>query len=200
MKKLFTILTVSLLITLSLNAQENKTFTGIVEKISGIPIYLYSEPQVEFDIVGKANTAVDIIKVGVNMNLNVYEKGEKIVETAFKRKEAGKIPEFDAIIADVNKEKILAIKYKNEPSLNAKIQLEEGIAIYIFSQPKAEYEKIADLPADFSMRAETGMLSDKVRSMVKRYLRKVTKGELEEFDAIIFNPKDLNGQAIKFKK
>jgi hypothetical protein len=200
MKKLFIILTVSLLVTISLNAQESKTFTGTVEKVSGIPMYLYSEPQVEFEVVGKANTAVDIIKVGVNMNLNVYEKGEKIVKTAFKRKEAGKIPEFDAIISDINKEKILAIKYKNAPSLNAEIQLEEGIAIYIFSQPNTEYEKIADLPADFSMRAESGMLSDKISSMVRRYLKKVEKGELKKFDAIIFNPKDLNGQAIKFKK
>jgi len=200
MKKLFTILTVSLFIPLSIIAQENKPITGTVEKISGIPMYLYSEPQVQFEVVGKANTAVDIIKVGVNMNLDVYKKGEKIVETAFKRKDSGKIPNFDAIVLDIHKEKILAIKYKDEPSLNANIQFEDGIAIYIFSQPNIEFEIIADLPADFSLRAESGILSDKISSMVRRYLKKVNKGQLDEFDAIIFNPKDLSGQAIKFKK
>ncbi len=180
------------------NAQENKIYTGKVVKVSEVPIFLYALPTKNYEIVGKASTAMDIIKIAVNEQTSVSMKMEKLVVTAFTRKENGKVPEFDAIVIDVDKEKVHAIKFTEKIDLNAKIRNVKGVAIYFYSVPTDKYKAVADLPANFSRRAKNGLLNDKVKYIVKKSLEKVEKGKLDKFDAIIVNPNDFTAKAIIF--
>jgi hypothetical protein len=196
MKKTF-IFIAFLISSFIINAQVTGNFNGTVEEISGIPVFLYSLPVQKYSDAGKASSTMDIIKVSIDEQSSVESKTEKLIKTAFKRKENGKISDFDAIVIDIDNEKVTAIKFESGKSLDAKILSVNNIAIYFFSKPKSDYEKIADLPADFSRWAKNGMLEDKVKNMVKRAMKKVEKGEIKPFDAILIDPVDFTGIAIK---
>ena len=43
------------------------------------------------------------------------------------------------------------------------------------------------------------MIMDKVNNVVKKALKMEENGEVEKFDAIIFNPDDITSTLIKFK-
>ena len=122
-----------------------------------------------------------------------------LVKTTNSRKEKGKIPGFDAILVDIDGEKILAIKFKDKKSLKANPQMAKGIPVYFFAEPDGEYEILKKLPAEFSAIASNGMIMDKVNNVVKKALKMEENGEVEKFDAIIFNPDDITSTLIKFK-
>jgi len=128
------------------------------------------------------------------------KKTEKFVEQAFKRKEKEKISDFDAIIIDLFKEKAVAIKFNNHISIDAKLILVEDIPVYFFAKPKKKYTVVEEFPAEFSYRAKrTGMLVDKLESMIRKTVHKEKKGEITKFDAIIINPENLSEKLIVFE-
>ena len=184
---------------LAFTSGDRKSVPATVELVDGVPFYVYSLPTAEYEIVGKALTMGGIIKVMVNEQASIREKASEFVKNAKARVEKGKIPEFDAMIVDLEKEKTHAIKYKAEASREAKVKFYEGIPVYFFSKPNAEYEVVTELEADYSLRAKGGMLLDKIESMLNRTLKKEKDGEVGHFDAVIINPDDLSEQLIKFK-
>jgi hypothetical protein len=200
MKKLILSISILVVFGLSLQAQDKNTSAATVEEISGIPMFLYASPVEKYEVVGKAGSFGDLIKLTAEVTATVNDKAKKLVSMSKARLEKGKTPPFDAIIVDVDHDKTQTIKFKNGKSLKANAQEVEGILVFFFSKPDTPYKKVTDLEPDFSIRASNGgMLYDKVLSMIKRTNKKVKGGELKKFDAIIFNPEDLSGTAIAFK-
>ncbi len=182
-------------------AQERKALPATVEKVEGLPVFVYSLPLGDYEIVGKAVTAGHIIKLAVDEISTVREKTGQLVKKALERNEKGKIPAFDAIIIDLDKEKAHAIKFKGgNDSRKAKVLDQDGVPLYFFAEPDGVYKVVASLPADYSLRAGRGLLYDKIKSMVNRTLKKEERGEVEKFDAVIINPDDLSEQLIRFGK
>ncbi len=185
---------------LAANAQERKSSLATVEKVSGIPVFIYSTPVNDYDIVGKAVSAKHILMAAIDESSTIRQKATMLVEKAIERKGNGKNKDFDAVIIDLNNDKMHIIKFKGELSLKAKVIEENGIPVYLFSVPVDEYQTVTKLPPDMSLYAKRGFLIDKIVSMTNRLLKKEEKGEVEAFDAVIINPDDLSMTLIKFEK
>ena len=195
-----TIAFVVLIVVYAFTPSGRKSSPATVSVVSDVPFFIFSEPVADYEIVGKALSVSNIIKLAVDEESTIEQKAEDVVALAVSRKEKGKIPEFDALILDLENEKAHAIKFKGEISLKAKIKECKGVPVYLFATPDDEYDTIAELPADFSLRAQkSGMLYDKIKSMINRTLKKEEAGETEQFDAVIIDPKDLSETLIKFK-
>jgi len=196
MKKILIVLTFGLVAFTTMN---NEHF-AVVEKISDVPFFVFSKPVSEYEIVGKAMSFSDMVKMGVDQERSVSEKAEKVVKIAQKRVKDGKIPAFDALIVQLENDKVLAIKFKSGISTQAKLENFGDLPVYFFNKPDEDYDVVTHLKADYSLRAaRNGMLIDKLQSMVKRTLKKRENGEVENFDAIIINPDDLSETLINFK-
>jgi len=189
------------LILLSFTSDNNEHF-ATVEKVSDVPIFIFSKPISEYEVVGKAMSFNDMIKMVTDGKSTVRQKAEKIVKTARKRVKDEKISNFNALIIELDKDKVHAIKFKSDVSTKAKIDnYDDNIAIFFFCEPDEEYEIVEQLEADYSLRAaRSGMLFDKIRSMVDRTIKKQKDGEIKSFDAIIISPDDLSEKLIIFKK
>jgi len=172
-----------------------------VEKVLNTPIFLFSKPVSEYSIVGKAMSFTDMLKMAADQKSSVREKAKKIVQTAQKRVKDKKLSAFDALIIELENDKVFAIKFKSNISTKAKINNYGDLPVYFFCKPDEEYDVVAKLKADYSLRAErSGMLFDKINSMVKRTIKKKENNEVDNFDAIIISPDDLSEVLINFKK
>ena len=199
MKKLYLVLLAIGLFAFT-PGDENIHF-ATVEKISDTPIFIFSKPVSDYEIVGKAMSFGDMLKLTADQNSNIREKTKKAVAVAQKRVKEEKIPNFDALIIELENDKMSAIKFKSEISLKARIDNFNETPIYFFNEPDEDYNVVKELKADYSLRAERGgMLFDKIRSMVNRTLKKRDNKELQHFDAIIISPDDLSEKLITFKK
>jgi len=198
MKYLFFTLLIILFVS-PIYSQERKSSPATVETVSGFPIFLFSEPVSEYEVVGKAMSFGNIITMSVDEKSDIKQKSQAIVNKALKRKEEGKIPEFDAILIKLDSDKMQVIKFKNTVSADATITKCKEVPVYFFSKPVNNYETVTTLPADYSNRAARGLLFDKIRSMIKRTLEKEKTGEIQHFDAVIINPDDLSETLIRFK-
>ncbi len=171
-----------------------------VEKVSGMPIFIFSRPISEYEVVGKAISFKEAVKLAMDQESSPREKTVKVIEYAHKRVDNGKILDFDGLIIELENDKVHAIKFKTDVSRNAKIDKKDDLPVYFFCEPKDDYEVVIQLEADYSVRAERGgMLFDKVRSMVKRTLKKRKNKEVDYFDAIIISPDDLSEKLIVYK-
>jgi hypothetical protein len=190
----------SLVSVFAFTVKEDSHF-AYVEKISDIPVFLFSEPTAEFNVSGKAMSFSDMIKMSIDEKSSIQEKVKKVVETAHKRVEKKKIEEFDALLIKLEDDKILAIKFKSDESTKAKINNVFDIPVFLFCEPEDKYSIVKEIKADYSLNAErSGLLFDKIKSMVNRTLKKRENKELDYFDAIIINPDDLSEKLILFKK
>jgi len=180
-------------------SQEMSKYTGTVEKVEGVPIFMFSIPVEKHHEVGTAASTGYIIKMGANEIKSIDNKTRDMVKSALKKKESGKLGEFDAILLDMIKVKIKAIKFDSVKSDKAVIQEVEGTPVFFYSKPDNNYTVISDIPANFSIVASRGMLFDKVLNIVRKTHKKLENGEIKDYDAIIFNPKDLTSKAVKFK-
>ncbi len=195
-------LSITLLIVLFVSpiySQTRKSSPATVETVSGIPFFIFSEPASEYEVVGKAMSFGNMINMSVDEKTELKQKAKKVVTKALERKEAGKTPEFDAILIKLDSDKMQVIKFKNTVSTDATVANCKDVPVYFFSKPVNDYETVATLPADYSNRAKRGLLFDKIRSMMKRTIEKEKNGEIEHFDAVIINPDDLSETLIRFK-
>ncbi len=183
------------------SAQEQKrdASEAVVDEIKGIPFFMYAEPVEKYEMVGKALSFKETIKL-VATGGNVHQKAEKLVDMVLKMRSEEKLPPFDAIIVDIDRDKTHIIKFEGQISHRARVKRVEDVPLYFFSHPVTSYNKIADLPADFSLWAKRNLLYDKINSMVRRVKKKEINGEIGAFDALIYNPDDLSAVAIKFPK
>jgi len=193
------LLTLLSIVLLSFTSDNNEYF-ATVEKVSDVPIFIFSKPSSEYEVVGKAMSFNDMIKMATDEKSTVRQKAEKIVETARKRVEDEKISNFDALIIELDKDKVRAIKFKSDVSTNAKVDnYDNNIAIFFFCEPNEEYEIVEQLKANYSPKAErNGILFDKIRSMIDRTIKKQKDGKIKSFDAIIISPDDLSEKLIIF--
>ena len=199
MRKL-TILLALFLSAIMVNAQDRKSVPASVEKIEGMPVFIFSLPTAEYEVVGKALKVGNIIKIALNMDATVRDKAVEMVQDAMQRNQDGKVSDFDAIIFDLDKDKVLAIKFGEKGEhISAEPIRYKGVPVYLFSNPVSEYDVIADLEADYSLHAQRGVLLDKIESMINRTIKKEESGEVGQFDAVVINPDDLSEKLIKFK-
>ncbi len=180
-------------------SQTRKSSPATVETVSGIPFFIFSEPASEYEVVGKAMSFGNMLNMAVDEESGLMQKAKKVVTKALERKKAGKIQEFDAILINLDSEKMQVIKFKNTVSTDATVANCKDVPVYFFSKPVNDYETVATLPADYSNRAKRGLLFDKIRSMMKRTIEKEENGEVEHFDAVIINHDDLSETLIRFK-
>ena len=185
--------------TIGLKAQERKASSATVKKVEGVPVFLFSLPTEGYEVVGKAATGAYIVKVTIDKTTSLNDKATKLVATALSRKEKGKIPNLEGIVIDLDKEKILAVKFNDGVSLSADVLRMNEVPVYIFSTPDDEYDVVAKFPADYSVYASRGLLYDKIKSMVNRVVKKEEAGEVGNFDAIIIDADDMSETLIKFK-
>ncbi len=199
--KQLALMIILLSLMLGAGAQERKkALPAEVEKVEGVPVFIFSLPDSKYEEVGKAFKAGHIIKVAVNENVTVREKAVQLVQKALGRKDKDKIPAFDAIIMDLYKEKAYAIKFVNKDNpLKAHVKNYEGVPVYFFSKPVGDYEVVTSLDADYSVRAARNLLLDKIESMIDRTLDKEKEGKISHFDAVIISPDDLSETLIRFK-
>lgn len=188
--------------SLILKAQnERKVSMAVVDKIDGVPVFVLAKPVAEYEEVGKAVSAGQMVKLGVNKVVGVYDKFKSVVEAAKRRKKKGKLSNFDALMIDLDNEKAIAVKFKN-PGDNTKAEVTkyEGVPVYFFSKPVKKYEVVAELEADYSLYAARNLLIDKINSMLNRTIKKEKNGKVKKFDAVIINPEDLSEELIIFEK
>ena len=179
--------------------QERKASLATVEKVGGVPLFLFSQPVEKYEVVGKAVSGGKVFGLVIDETLNVSDKAQKMVEKALAREKEGKVPAFDALLVDIDKMKSKVIKFKNGASLKAHVLKENGVPVYFYAKPDDDYEVVARLPADYSLYAARNLLVDKIVSSVNRVLKKEKSGEVGHFDAVMFNPDDLSTTLIKFK-
>jgi len=198
MKKTFFIW-VFLIFASSIFAQDRKAPLARVDHVSGIPLFVYSLPVNEYEVVGKAVTSGQVIKLTIDEVSGLRDKADRLVKKALERVKKGKIPAFDGIIIDLDKEKALAIKFKGEKSDLAKVLTFEGVPVYLFATPEKPYKTIKTLEKNYSLYAQRGLLYDKIKSMVKRTLDLETEGTIGKFDAILVNADDLSEKVVVFE-
>ena len=198
MKKL---LVMVLLVSIFAFTSDNNEHFATVEKVSNVPVFLFSKPTSDYEVVGKAMSFTDMLKMAADQKSTARQKAKKIVKIAQKRVKEEKILAFDALIIELENDKVYAIKFESDISQKAKINNYDDLPVYFFCEADEKYEVVTQLKADYSLRAERGgMLFDKIKSMVNRTLKKEKKGEIEKFEAIIINPDDLSEKLIVYKK
>ena len=196
-----TLTTLLCIVGLGLHAfaqRDTSNYVGKVEIIADIPVYMMSAPLESYTEVGNAVSAGHLIMSGANSGMSLVDKVTDMVGKAKEREKSGKIPGFDAIVVNLFKDKVKAVRFAEQASMQAKILKLNSVPVFLFSAPVMPYDTVAVLPNDFSFRAQRGLLIDKLDDMVDTALHKVKKGEMEQFDAIIVNPADLTGLAIRF--
>jgi hypothetical protein len=194
------ILLVFIMVSLfAFTAAERKSVPATVDLVDGVPFFIYAKPTAKYEIVGKAMSMGGIIKITVNETATLKEKAVQFVKSANERVEKGKTAKFDALLLDLNKDKAHAIKFTESATREANVESYEGVPVYLFAKPNAEYEVVANFKADYSTRAANGLLIDKIESMVRRVLKKEESGEVGHFDALIISPEDMSETLIKFK-
>jgi hypothetical protein len=179
-------------------ADERKAADAVVESIDGIPIFMYSTPIANFEVIGKAVSFGEHLKFALDDQSNDREKAEHLVAKTLQKVEDGEKAPFDAIIIDLNRDTTRLIRFKGEKSTHATVTRVKDVPIYFFAQPTVPYLKVADLPRDMSRRAERNLLFDRINSMVGRTVKKEKNGAIEQFDALIFDPETLSAVAIRF--
>lgn len=170
-----------------------------VEKISNIPVFVYATPTAEYEVLGKAVAVKSILMIAANDTASVRDKANILIQEALKRKQEGKNPEFDAIIIDPDHDKMRIIKFKGTASTEAEVTRFDEVPLFFFSTPKNGYKTVETLPADMSLYAKRGVLSDKIQSIMNRVIKKKEKGEVKDFDAVIISPDNLSLRLIKFE-
>lgn len=202
MKTLFTFVLLFFQInTYSQNVKKiDKSVIGKIEVISGMPIYMYAVPVDEYEIIGKAISFGETLKLVLDDQTPLSKKVEDAVKIAFDKKTNDKIADFDALAINSSKGKAYGVKFNGENSLKAYIEKVHNIPVFIYSKPVSNYTVVAQTSADFSKRAGRGLLHNKVKSMLKKAFEKQKNGEIGNFDAVIINPDDLSETFIKFKK
>lgn len=188
----------ALLFMPSLYAQVNDDASAAVNKVDDFPIFIYSKPVDSFIVVGNAISFSDAIKILANENNTFDQKIESIIVSSIKRKEKGKIGDYNAILFDSEKEKVLAINFVEKPTVNANVETIDSIHVFFYSTPQKDYKVVDTLVADYSLYAKRNGVFAKIDSMVRRTKKKQLSGEIDDFDAIIIDSKDLSETLIKF--
>jgi len=198
MKSIF--LSILLFFSISIvKAQETKVYKATVDTVGGVPFYIFAKPIADYTEVGKAVSALEIIKIMVDEESTIAKKAQDMVIRTKNRLEEGKISDFDAIIVDVDAEKTRVIKFKEEPSREAMVSIIKDIPVFFMSVPNDEYTEVGEMDNSMSMRANNGMLLDKVIYIVKRAKKKLENKEVDSFDALIVDSKTLETTLIRFK-
>ena len=87
-----------------------------VRKVEGVPIYVLSEPDAEYTIVGKVTDqdAVSVLNAisGTPTIRSIIDQAKIILSNAQRKQKKGKIDEFDAIIIDDDGHVGSCIKFK----------------------------------------------------------------------------------------
>jgi len=172
-----------------------------VEEVDDFPIFVFSKPVADYNIVGKALSFNDAFKLIADQKSTIRKKTKMVVDFALNRVKNGKIPQFDALIFELDRDKVHAVKFKSEVSLKAEIiDYNEEIPVFFFCEPNEKYSVVATMEADYSIKAaNSGFLYDKINSMINRTLRKRENKEVKNFDAIIISPNDLSEKLIVFE-
>jgi len=180
-------------------AQDTKVYKATVDTVSGVPFYIFAKPIADYTEVGKAVSALEIIKLMIDEESTIEKKAQDLVIRTKNRLDEGKISDFDGVIVDVDAEKTHAIKFKDNSSREAIVSIVKDIPVFFMSVPKDEYTEVGKMDNSMSMRANNGMLLDKVIYIVKRAKKKLENKEIESFDALIVDSKTLETTLIKFK-
>jgi hypothetical protein len=81
----------------------------------------------------------------------------------------------------------------------ARVQRIQGKYVFVMSQPTMDYEVVDDLSTGgTSLLVGKQSIDDQITNMIKRGMKRVEKGDIKDFDAIV-TPDGQRGTLIKFK-
>jgi hypothetical protein len=81
----------------------------------------------------------------------------------------------------------------------ARVQRVQGKYVFVMSQPTMDYEVVDDLSTGgTSLLVGKQSIDDQITNMIKRGMKRVEKGDIKDFDAIV-TPDGQRGTLIKFK-
>ena len=180
------------------HAQSRKSVPAEVEKVYGIPVYIYSYPTVEYEEVGDVTAVWSIVSAVMDEEASVKDKVKELVQAAKSKKKSGDISDFDAIIINPDDYSGIIIKYKDEESADAEVRKILNVPVYLMSYPNEEYKEVAEISATMSLLLGSDKLSEQVAEVVSKAKRKEKKGKVDKFDAIIISPDDFTAILISF--
>src|SRR5882724_3949430 len=96
------------LFVLNTLAQEVKG-VGRVQKVLGVEVYVMCEPLREYEVIERMTTSATTVLTG---RQTIQKQMQEVVNRALKRKEKGKLKDFDAIMTD-DGDVIVIIKFKS---------------------------------------------------------------------------------------
>jgi len=192
MKASFTIL----LIFFAGVAFGNEFKSGDVHLVENVPVYLFSSPVESYTETGSINTSFTgaLILSDEWEELAVDEKVNLIVRRAKRRLRRGTVADFDAIMINRDGWVGTMIKFDEEKSTRSRVEMVDNVPIYVFNTPNRSYKEVGMLNNVF----ETTFSSRSVNSFVRRAKRKLRKGKIEEFDAIVISNDGVRAFPIKF--
>ncbi|WP_421977164.1 hypothetical protein [Roseivirga seohaensis] len=93
----------------------------------------------------------------------------------------------------------LPLLHNNQEKDLARVERVQGKYVFVMSQPTMDYDVVDDLSTGgTSALLGKQSIDDQIANMVKRGLKRVEKGDIKDFDAIV-TPDGQRGTLIKFK-
>lgn len=191
-KVILTILFSGFLFTALIGQQRAK-----VEKVLNVPVFIYSYPVNEYTENETVYANWSAVLDALGGNASVADKVKEVVRTAKNKTSKGKIDDFDAIIINPDDYSGILISFNEEVSLEAEVTKINNTPVFLYSYPQNEFIEVGEYMAIWSVLLGSD-LSTRTKELVRKAKRKVQKGKVDDFDAIIINPDDFAGLLIKY--
>lgn len=169
-----------------------------VERVYNIPVFMYAYPDSDFTEIKDLDATMSAISEILGSEASVADKTKELVSKAKRRLSQGKIEEFNAIIINPDDFTGTIIKLSDKENLLATPNKVNNVPVYMFSYPKEPFEEIDIFTATWSVIFSENVASV-VSEIVNKGKKKLKKGKIKPFDAVIISPDDYRGTFIKFK-
>jgi hypothetical protein len=180
-------------------AQEVTETSAVVEKVLNVPVFMYSYPTTEFTEIETHTATWSAIASGLGEDMSVDDKVKEIINKAKNKQKKGDVKDFDAIIINPDDYPGILIKFTNQVDLKSQVKKVSNVPIFMFSYPEKPFDEVGTLEATFSALLGESKLSERTKEIVNKAKKRLEKGKVKPFDAIIISPDDFTGILIKFK-
>jgi hypothetical protein len=194
MKKIILSLVLMTSFFVSKSQISEKMMSAEVERVYDVPVFLYSYPDSSYEEVGNVNAIGSAILEGLGEAVSIRSKIQDLVQVAKYKRKKGKVGKFDAMIVNPDDYTGILIKFKGKKSKTATVKRELNVPVFVFSYPQASYEEVGNV----SPLVMGNSLRAIVKQIVKRAKKKMSKGKVPKFDAILVDTDDASGILIKF--
>lgn len=181
-------LIVLLIITATFShAQYQPEALGTVQRVRNVPVFLYSYPVADFEEVGHLTAIASGLTVGLDGEVRINEIVNELVGKAKRKERKGKIADFDAIIINPDTYSGILIRFFDEPSQFAEAIRIQNVPVFMYAHPDGDYEEVSERWS-FMTLSEYSDIYQRMHDIVRIAKRRVRKGKIAPFDAIVVDP------------